>query len=75
MFPSGVTVDSAIVVIVARVRPDGSPESITVVSEPKEGFGAAARACAMRQRYAPAEDRSGHVIASSTAPFRVRFTR
>jgi periplasmic protein TonB len=75
MFPSAATVDSATVLIVVRVRADGAPEGITVVSDPGQGFGPAARACAMRQRYAPAEDRDGRTVAASTAPFRVRFTR
>jgi periplasmic protein TonB len=75
MFPSAATVDTATVVIVARVRPDGSPEAITVVTDPGQGFGKAAKSCAMRQRYAAAEDREGRAIAASTAPFRVRFTR
>ncbi len=75
MFPSGANVDTATVVIIARVKRDGAPESITVVTDPGQGFGNAARACAMRQRYAPAEDRDGRPVVSSTAPFRVRFTR
>lgn len=75
LFPSGATVDNATVVIVARVRADGAPESVTVVSDPGQGFGPAARSCALRQRYAAAEDRDGRAISASTAPFRVRFTR
>lgn len=75
LFPAGATVDDATVVIVARVRADGTPESVGIVGDPGQGFGAAARACAMRQRYAAAADRSGHAVSASTAPFRVRFTR
>lgn len=75
LFPAGATVDNATVVIVTRVRADGTPESVVVVTDPGHGFGAAARACAMRQRYAAAEDRDGRAVSASTAPFRVRFTR
>jgi len=75
MFPATATVDTATVVVVVRVRVDGGPEKITIVSDPGQGFGNAARACAMRQRYAAAEDHDGRSIAASTAPFRVRFTR
>ena len=61
--------------IVARVRADGTAESVSVVRDPGQGFGRAARACAMRQRYAAAEDREGRAVIATTAPFRVRFTR
>jgi len=75
MFPASASTDTATVTIVARVRPDGRPDAITIVADPGQGFGAAARACALRQRYEPAEDPSGTPILASTAPFRVRFTR
>jgi protein TonB len=75
LFPTGASAASATVIIVARVRPDGVPEAVSVVSDPGQGFGPAARTCAMRQRYQSAEDRDGHAVAGSTAPFRVRFTR
>jgi protein TonB len=75
LFPAGATTDNATVVIVARVREGGQPESVNVVSDPGQGFGAAARACAMRQRYAAAEDQDGRPVVGMTAPFRVRFTR
>lgn len=75
LFPGAATSDAATVVIVARVRPDGTPESISIVNDPGQGFGPAARACAMRQRFSAAEDKSGRAITASTAPFRVRFTR
>ena len=75
LFPRGASTDSATVILVARVRPNGLAESVSVVSDPGQGFGAAARACAMRQRYAPGEDETGRAVAATTAPFRVRFTR
>lgn len=75
LFPSSAGVDSATVVIVVRVSPKGAAESVSVVRDPGQGFGPAARACAMKQRYAAAEDRDGNPTAATTAPFRVRFTR
>jgi protein TonB len=75
LFPSGATHDTATVVLVARVRPDGRAESVSVVTDPGEGFGRAAKTCAMQQTYAPAQDKEGRAIAAATAPFRVRFTR
>jgi outer membrane biosynthesis protein TonB len=74
LFPASATVDAAVVVVVARVREDGTAESITVLSD-VAGFAAAARACGLRQRYLPAADRDGRSIVATTAPFRVRFTR
>jgi protein TonB len=75
LFPSGASVDSATAIIIARVRVDGFAEAVSVVSDPGQGFGAAARACALQQRYAPAEDHEGRPVVATTLPFRVRFTR
>jgi protein TonB len=75
LFPGTATSDSATVIIATRVRADGTPESVSVIADPGQGFGPAARACAMRQRYDAARDREGRLVTGSTAPFRVRFTR
>jgi protein TonB len=75
LFPAQATVNFAQVMLAVRVGPDGRARSVSVLSDPGEGFGAAARACALRQRYRPALDRSGSPVAAQTAPFRVRFTR
>jgi len=75
LFPASAHVDTATVIIVARVSEDGAAAAITVVSDPGQGFGAAARACALRQKYAPAEDHEGRRVTGNTTPFRVRFTR
>jgi periplasmic protein TonB len=68
-------IDQALVNIVVTVRPDGTPVSVNVVSDPGHGFGRAARMCALSRRYTPALDRSGTPIAAATPPIRVRFTR
>ena len=68
-------VDYAVVRIMVTVRPDGSPQSVKVLSDPGHGFGRAARMCALSKRYSPAFDRSGTAISGTTAPFPVTFTR
>jgi protein TonB len=68
-------VDQARVMIAVTVRPDGSPLSVKVVSDPGHGFGRAARICALSKRYSPGLDKAGNPITSTTPPFAVRFTR
>ncbi len=68
-------IDEARVSLVVTVRPDGTPLSVNVVSDPGHGFGRAARMCALTRRFTPALDKTGQVIAGSTPPFTVRFTR
>jgi protein TonB len=76
LFPSDPEAgNSAAVVIVVTVRPDGTPRSISVVSDPGHGFGAAARSCALGQRFTPALDRNGDPTTAATPPITVRFTR
>jgi periplasmic protein TonB len=67
--------DRAAVLIAVTVLPSGAPSSVAVLRDPGHGFGAAARACAMAQRYSPAFDRGGSPIAATTPPITVRFTR
>jgi protein TonB len=61
------------VAIVVTVRPDGTPESVEIVSDPGHGFAPAARECAMRQRFLPARDRDGNPVLGKTRPFTVRY--
>lgn len=68
-------VDQAVAVIVVTVRPDGSPQSVKVVSDPGSGFGRAARMCALGRRFNAGFDRTGQPTTASTAPIRVRFSR
>ncbi len=77
-FPSEADVDQvdyAVVTLVVTVRPDGTPRSVQVVSDPGHGFGRAARMCALSKRYTPAWDRDGNAIMGTTPPIRVTFTR
>ena len=57
------------------VRPDGSPLSVKVVSDPGHGFGRAARMCALGRRYTPGLDREGKPMVGTLGPINVRFTR
>ncbi len=68
-------IDQAVVSIIVTVRPDGTAQSVKVVSDPGTGFGRAARLCALARRYTPALDRTGTPIVSASPPLRVRFTR
>lgn len=68
-------VDYAVVTLVVSVRPDGTPRSVKVVSDPGHGFGRSARQCALSKRYTAALDREGRAIVGTTPPIRVTFTR
>lgn len=68
-------IDSAVVQLTVTVGPNGRAKSVTVLRDPGNGFGQAARSCAFRKPYSPALDRAGNAITTSTAPFTVRFTR
>jgi len=67
--------DQAFVMIQVKVKPDGSPETVTVIQDPGFGFGREARKCAMRKKYSQALDADGNAIGGTTKPFRVRFER
>jgi protein TonB len=67
--------DYATVSIVVTVGIDGTPKSVAVLRDPGHGFGAAARTCAMSQRYAVGLDRQGSPTLATTPPITVRFTR
>jgi protein TonB len=67
--------DSAIVSIVVTVAPDGTPKAVSVLRDPGHGFGAAARACALGQRFSIGLDREGNPTTATTPPITVRFTR
>lgn len=68
-------INTATVMITVTVRPDGSAQAVKVIADPGNGFGRAARTCALSQRYNAALDRSGQATTGTTAPFPVRFER
>ena len=67
--------DAAAVVVQVRTDADGRPRSVSVLRDPGHGFGAAAKACAMRQTYQAARDTEDREVAGETRPFLVRFHR
>ena len=67
--------DYATVSIVVTVATDGTPKAVTVLRDPGHGFGAAARTCAMSQRYSVGLNRQGQPTQATTPPITVRFTR
>jgi protein TonB len=68
-------IDHSYVMIQVKVKPDGSPENVTVMQDPGHGFGREARKCAMQKKYAAGMDANGNAVGGTTKPFRVRFDR
>lgn len=68
-------IDRQAVVIRVIVSADGEVDAVKVLSDPGHGFGAAAAACAVRTRFAPARDPEGRPIRAASPPIRVTFTR
>jgi protein TonB len=68
-------IDQAFVIVQVATRPDGSPERVSIISDPGHGFGRAAQRCAMQERYEPAFNHDGNPIAGLTKSIRVRFER
>jgi biopolymer transport protein ExbD len=68
-------IDSAAVLLQATVSERGLAESVSVLSDPGNGFGDAARECALKQHFKPGRDADGKPSRTTTKPFRVRFER
>jgi protein TonB len=68
-------IDHAVAVVMVTVRPDGTPLTVKVVSDPGYGFGRAARICALGRRYTPGLDRDGNPTTSTMPPISVSFVR
>jgi protein TonB len=76
LFPSDSdAANFAVVTIIVTVRVDGTPKSVSILSDPGHGFGSAARSCALGQRYQAALDRNGEPTVATTPPITVRFQR
>lgn len=67
-------VDHATVNVVAEVAANGRATAVQVLDDP-DGFGQAARRCAMAHTFVARRDRDGRAVAGSTLPFLVRFDR
>jgi len=63
------------VILKVIVNSDGTVEKAWALSDPGNGFGAAAEACARRTKFSAAKDASGRAISATSPPIRVRFTR
>jgi protein TonB len=68
-------IDYAQVTLIVTVRPDGTPQSVKVTSDPGHGFGREARRCALARKYTAGFDRDGNPTTMSTPPIRVTFSR
>jgi periplasmic protein TonB len=68
-------VDQAFVVVMVATRADGSPDHVSILSDPGHGFARAARICAMKEHYDPALDHDGNPVAGQTKSIRIRFER
>lgn len=67
--------DEQTVVLRVVVTPEGDVTTAELLSDPGNGFGQAALACARRARFEAAVDRNGRRYLSTSPPIRVRFTR
>ena len=68
-------IDTAVVQLTVTVGANGRAKSVTVLRDPGNGFGQAARTCAFRKPFTTALDSSGTAIIMSTPPFTIRFHR
>jgi protein TonB len=68
-------IDEAVVRVQVAVKPDGTPQTVKVLSDPGSGFGSAGIRCAMRQRFRAALDHDGNAQPGTTHPFNIRFNR
>jgi periplasmic protein TonB len=75
-FPTEAAVDTAKVDLIVIVQANGRVASVSIAGESPagEGFGAAARACLLSQRFTPGKSRAGRAVAAS-ASVRLHFTR
>lgn len=72
-FPAGATKADANVLVVVHVEPDGKPVSADVLEDPGEGFGDAAKKCALEKAYVAAHDVNGQPVRAATFPFYIHF--
>lgn len=73
-FPPEAKMEEATVHLRVRVSVDGKPASIRVLSDPGEGYGAAARTCMLSSTFSPGLDADGKPIEAETT-VKIRFVR
>lgn len=67
--------DSATVQLVVTVGSSGNAQSVKLIADPGNGFGRAARSCALARKYKAGLDRDGNPTTATTPPITVRFSR
>ena len=67
--------DSATVQLVVTVASSGSASAVKLIADPGNGFGRAARSCALARKYKAGLDRDGNPTTATTPPITVRFSR
>lgn len=72
-FPAGAAKADAQVLLVVHVEPDGKPVSADVMEDPGNGFGDAAKKCALDKAYVAAHDVNGQPVRAATFPFYIHF--
>lgn len=72
-FPASATKADANVLVVVHVEPDGKPVSADVLEDPGNGFGDAAKKCALEKAYVAAHDVNGQPVRAATFPFYIHF--
>jgi periplasmic protein TonB len=70
----GAQIDQAVVTLRIVITASGDVRSVAVESDPGNGFGREARACAMRKKFDAALDRDGKPV-EGTSRINVRFAR
>jgi len=68
-------IDAATVTLTVTVEADGRASQAAVLADPGNGFGRAARQCALAAKYTPALDEDGKPKRSTTPPLRIAFRR
>jgi protein TonB len=68
-------INEQVVLLRVAVEPEGGVQSVKILADPGFGFGQAARTCALRTRFKPAQDEAGTPIFAWSSPIRVRFLR
>ncbi len=67
--------DSATVQLVVTVGSSGNASAVKLIADPGNGFGRAARSCALARKYKAGLDRDGNPTTATTPPITVRFSR
>ncbi len=68
-------IDQQTVTFRALVQADGSVEAVKILSDPGQGFGAAAQKCLLRTTFQSAKDRRGQATRAWSMAIRVHFVR